>query len=355
MRRLEPDRELLRRRAAGASLRSLAAEYGVAHTTLGRYFARPDVARELREQARALRAEQRAARRAERQVREQAQAQAALAQKQARQMAAYAQLPRRSDPRAARLDERDLRLPLLRADLRSECDRLAERAVAADGGLQTVIEATGLRSRDNAFRLVDPAILVRAFDNDAAAHASLAARKRLRRLVPDPELVKRRAAGEPLRELARAYETAHTTLSRYFRRPEVVKQLQQAAQLIRAEQRAAETRQRAEQKAERKARRHAKRPPSEASPRRDEPEHAELPAPTALRRPASDAIVRLGRAGSHPDRRDERDAHVTANPEQRVRLVTESGKTIASTSESNAERLIAALEPHHGPLTVLPA
>jgi hypothetical protein len=342
-------------------LRSLAAEYGVAHTTLGRYFARPDVARELREQARALRAEQQAARREEREVRDQAQAQAALAQARARQAAAYAQLPRRSDPRAARLDERDRRLPLLRADLRSECDRLAERAVAAGGDLQTVIEATGLRSRDNALQLVDPAILVRAFDNDAAARASLAARARLRRLVPDPELVKRRAAGEPLRELARAYEIAHTTLSRYFRRPEVLKQLQQAAQLIRAEQRAAETRQRAEQKAEQKAerdaRRQAKRPLSEASPPapRDEPEHAELPAPTALRRPASDAAVRLGRAGSHADRRDERDTRVTAKPEQRVRLVTESGKTTASTSESNAERMIAALEPHYGPLTVVPA
>jgi hypothetical protein len=34
---------------------------------------------------------------------------------------------------------------------------------------------------------------------------------------------------------------------------------------------------------------------------------------------------------------------------------TESGETIASTSESNAERMIAALEPHHGPLTVGPA
>ena len=62
MRRLVPDRELVRRRAAGEPLRSLAADYGVAHTTLGRYFARPEVASELRRQARALRAEQRAAR-----------------------------------------------------------------------------------------------------------------------------------------------------------------------------------------------------------------------------------------------------------------------------------------------------
>jgi hypothetical protein len=34
--------------------------------------------------------------------------------------------------------------------------------------------------------------------------------------------------------------------------------------------------------------------------------------------------------------------------------VTESGETIASTSESNAERMAAALEPRYGPLTVVP-
>ena len=41
-------------------------------------------------------------------------------------------------------------------------------------------------------------------------------------------------------------------------------------------------------------------------------------------------------------------------PDRRVRLVTESGKTIRRTSESNAERMRAALEPRHGPLTVVP-
>jgi hypothetical protein len=35
--------------------------------------------------------------------------------------------------------------------------------------------------------------------------------------------------------------------------------------------------------------------------------------------------------------------------------VSESGKTIASTAESTAERMAAALEPRHGPLTIVPA
>ncbi len=220
-----PDRELVRRRAAGEPLRSLAADYGVAHTTLGRYFARPEVMSELRRQARGLRAEQRAARREERQLREQAKTQTALARARARQAAAYAQLPRRSDSQAALLDEHDRRLPLLRADLHSPNDHAAARAVADGGGLQAVIEATGLRTRKNVLTLIDPAILVRAFDNDAADRTSLAERARLRRLVPDRELVKRRAAGEPLRRIAADYHVAHTTLSRWFARPEIARRL----------------------------------------------------------------------------------------------------------------------------------
>jgi hypothetical protein len=48
---------LVRRRAAGETFRALAADYGVAHTTLVRYFERPEVARQLKEAARELRAE----------------------------------------------------------------------------------------------------------------------------------------------------------------------------------------------------------------------------------------------------------------------------------------------------------
>ncbi|MDQ2980867.1 MAG: hypothetical protein M3R26_00885 [Actinomycetota bacterium] len=60
------------------------------------------------------------------------------------------------------LDEHDARVPLTRADLHSRADHVAERAVAAGGGMQAVIEATGLRTRENVLRLIDPAILDRA-------------------------------------------------------------------------------------------------------------------------------------------------------------------------------------------------
>ena len=43
-------------------------------------------------------------------------------------------------------------------------------------------------------------------------------RRRLRRLIADDVLIRRRAAGEPLRALARDYDVAHTTLRGAARR-----------------------------------------------------------------------------------------------------------------------------------------
>ena len=96
-----------------------------------------------------------------------------------------------------------------------------------------MIEATGLRTRENVLRLIEPAILVRAFDNEAAAAAGAEPeRDRLRRLVPDHELVRRRAAGEPLRRLAGEYGVAHTTLGRWFARPAVARQARELARRL---------------------------------------------------------------------------------------------------------------------------
>jgi hypothetical protein len=53
---------------------------------------------------------------------------------------------------------------------------------------------------------------VRAFDNAGAGAAGPVDRARLRRLLPDPELVRRRAAGETLRWLVCDYGVAHTTV-----------------------------------------------------------------------------------------------------------------------------------------------
>jgi hypothetical protein len=63
----------------------------------------------------------------------------------------------------------------------------------------------------------------------------------------------------------------------------------------------------------------------------------------------------LDRLRSYADWLDERDARLPAPPDPRVQLMTDSGKTIASTRESNAERMSAALEPLYGPLTTVPA
>jgi hypothetical protein len=133
------------------------------------------------------------------------------------------------------LDERDTARPLTRAELHSQSDDTAAAVVASGGGIEAIVEATDLRTRENVLRLIDPAILVRAFANDTAAHAAAEPnRDRLRRLAPDPVLIQRRAAGEPLRALAHDYGVSHTTLARYFTRPQVADQLRVARRLARA-------------------------------------------------------------------------------------------------------------------------
>ena len=220
LRRLRPDGELYRRRAAGESLRALARDYGVAHTTLSRHFARPQAAEQLREAGRLLRAE----------------------------VAARAQSEQKAE--------------------RSRADEEAARVVEAGAGIQTLIEATGLRTLKNVLGLIDPVILEQAFAN-GDAHA---AGSRLRRLRPDADLYRRRADGESLRALAPDYGVAHTTLSCHFARARVAKELKRVARSLRAERRAAGARLRAEQKAKREARRPseqqaAARPASALTPR----------------------------------------------------------------------------------------
>lgn len=184
--------------------------------------------------------------------------------------------------------------------------------------------------------------------------------RRLRRLRPDAELIRRRAAGEPLRELAGDYDVSHTTLSRYFRRPGVSKQLKQAEQLARAERRAAEARWRAEQKAARQARRNAAQQaaaPARAAAGREADtgsDGSDSGSRTAAGASPAGRILRPARTYSYPDWLDEHDAP-PAPPDPPVKLVSENGETVASTAASNADRMAAALAPHYGPLTVAPA
>jgi hypothetical protein len=188
LRRLRPDPELYLRRASGERLRSLAAAYGVAHTTLSRHFAHPQAAVQLREAKQRLQIERRA-------------------------LAGRGQAKR--EP--------------------SRITDNAACAAAAGGGLPALLEATGLRTLENVLSSLEPALLEQAFGNDELR----AAAPGLRRLQADRELYRRRAAGESLRALASDYGVVHTTLSRHFARPQVRKLLHEAARTLRAERQAA--------------------------------------------------------------------------------------------------------------------
>jgi hypothetical protein len=124
-----------------------------------------------------------------------------------------------------------------KVDSATSVDEIAKRVVAAGGGTHAGTDATDLRTLKQVADLIDPAILTRAFANDALQLTqpplALKPRPRPRRLVPDAALIRRRAAGEPLRQLAHDYHVNHTTLSRYFARTEVKRQLQHARRQLR--------------------------------------------------------------------------------------------------------------------------
>jgi len=146
-------------------------------------FERPEVAKQLKEAATQLRAEERALaarreneRRLEREVRRKAREQTAREREGERRAAAVVaeqagRLRRPRNPYEAWLDERDRRRPLTRADLRCQLDDIAERVIGQGGGMQEVLEATGLRSLENVVKCIDPAILKGAYDNDALKRA----------------------------------------------------------------------------------------------------------------------------------------------------------------------------------------
>jgi len=250
LRRLRPDAALIRRRAAGEALRELAGDYGVSHTTLSRYFGRPEVAEQLKEAARLLRAERRAVAarlHAEQKVAPEVRPLARQQGAEGRRAGGRSEPERAAQGSAASSVSRIGRR-------QSALDQAAAGAVEAGAGLQALLELSRPGPLENKLALFDPAILERALENDA----NRAAAARLRRLKPDAELYRRRAAGEALRPLALDYDVAHTTLSRHFTRPQAAKQLRQAEQLLRAQRRTATAHRSAQRRFEREVRRKAK-------------------------------------------------------------------------------------------------
>ena len=120
----------------------------------------------MRAEQQAVRARRLAEQKLERDVRRRAREQAALERKQARRVAAArAELARRGpvarSPYELFLDERDTARPLTRAELHSGSDDIAARVVEGGGGIEAILEATDLRTRENVFRSINSVIRAR--------------------------------------------------------------------------------------------------------------------------------------------------------------------------------------------------
>jgi hypothetical protein len=183
---------------------------------------------------------------------------------------------------------------------------------------------------------------------------------RLRKLAPDAALFRRRAAGEPLRSLAADYGLAHTTLSRFFARPEARRALREAEQLNETQARAAQARWQAQQRAARQARatRTPVQPAAAARPQSQPPLSTPATVDAARERPAARAARPARRAGgrserfSYADWLDERDARAAPAPD-RVELHDKHGRAVVRTFASRVAAKIALHEPVYGPLTVV--
>ena len=225
LRRLVPDEALFDRRVAGESQRALARDYGVVHSTLGDFFRRPDGVLGLEEARRRLQAQRKARQAEERRLKQKVQRRAQEDNERDRRLEAWARRRPRRSGYEGWLDQHDApRGPSSRQRF-SGSDDVAEAMVAAGGGVEQVMAASRL-SRENAMRNIDPQIMRRALANDTRFPSNARPDdRRLRRLVPDSELIRRGAAKETLRCLAADYGVRHTTILRYFKRPEVAKQL----------------------------------------------------------------------------------------------------------------------------------
>lgn len=225
LRRLVPDEELFDRRVAGESQRVLARDYGVAHSTLGDFFRRPDGVLGLREARLRLREAGKTRQATLRRLKQDVQQRALQDKDHDRRLEAWARRRPRRSGYPGWHDERDAPRGLSSRQRFSGSDDVAEAVIAAGGGVEQVMAATRL-SRENAMRNINPQIMWRALANDTRFPSNARPNDRgLRRLVPDPELIRRGAANETLRSIAADYGVGHTTILRYFQRPEVAKQL----------------------------------------------------------------------------------------------------------------------------------
>ena len=218
--RLVLDTELFDRIAAGESVRSVARERGIAHSTLLRGLRTAEGAAGLRTAKQCLRLERK---------RRSAEG--------AKERRIEKELPRRAREQAARDREVGTQTGTPEWKIRvSQNDVLAAEAVAAGGGIQELIEATCLRTRLQVYELIDPQIVQSAREHDRSRPKALPAVGSSRGFIPGPALIARRAAGESFRRLAADSPVSPSTLCRAFGRPEVEKEVRSQQSKLKAQQ-----------------------------------------------------------------------------------------------------------------------
>jgi hypothetical protein len=180
------------------------------------YLRRPEVVAQLGElsrrrqaELRALREQRREEKRAEKELRRRARVEA---RRDSELRAWRGPVQARGSDYEDWLDQRDAPRGLTSKERWSHNDQLADQVVSAGGGIAELIEATGLPTRMAVYQSIDPQLVSRALRNDKRRQPdNQLPTERRRRLKPDAVLISRRAAGEPLRQLAVDYGVSHTT------------------------------------------------------------------------------------------------------------------------------------------------
>ena len=207
LRRLVPDEVLYDRRVAGEPLRAIAPDYGVAHTTLGDFFRRPEAVLGLEEARRRLEAERKARQAMVRSLEQDVRRRAREDKERDRQLEAWT-LPSLQPyidwPPSRRSSGADQPAAVQRQRLHGRGDRGLSRWCRAGDRRHRIAQPGKRVARHRC-----PDRKARAGERHQVPSNARPDDRRLRRLAPDSELIRRGAAASPLVHRCRLCRVSH--------------------------------------------------------------------------------------------------------------------------------------------------